>query len=76
MVKIGAIMTENEYEEALSRIEVLMDIPESDSTTKELCMLAVKVECYEDKLYPTLSSKQEEALPFRRKKMGVVQECS
>ena len=71
-MKAGWITTENKYEMALLRIEVLMDMPEYDSVVEELHVLSVAVERYEDKLYPMALPSISEAIQFREEQVGVL----
>jgi len=75
-MKDGQITTEDEYEMALLRTEVLMDMPECDSVVEELRVLAVTVERYEDKLYPMTLPSLSEAIQFRKEQIGVLRKGS
>ena len=75
-MKVGKITTEDEYEMALLRIEVLMDLPECDSVIEELHVLSVAVERYEDKLYPMVLPSISEVIQFREEQVGVLRKGS
>ncbi len=67
------IKTEEDYEKALSRIEVLMgakpDTPEMD----ELELLTALVEMYEDRNYPISPPDPVDAIKFRMEQLGFTQ---
>ena len=75
-MKVEQITTEDEYEMALLRIEVLMDLPECDSVIEELHVLSVAVERYEDKLYPMVLPSISEVIQFREEQVGVLRKGS
>lgn len=75
-MRVGQIITEDGYELALLRIEVLMDMPECDSVIEELRALSVAVEHYEEKLYPTILPSLPEAILFRKEQLGMLPEGS
>ncbi len=75
-MKAGRITTEGEYEMALLRIEVLMDMPECGSVVEELRVLSLAVERYEEKLYPMTLPSLSEAIQFRKEQVGVLKKGS
>lgn len=52
MLDFRPIRTERDYEEALDRVEVLMDAPPDSAEDRELDVLVDLVEEYEDKHFP------------------------
>lgn len=74
-MKARIIKTEADYEEALARIDALMDAdPDSGSDEgKELELLAMLVEQYEDVHYPTDLPSPVEAIKFRMEQAGLKQ---
>ena len=74
-MKPKIIKTEDELEEALERIDVLMDSdpsPESDEG-RELELLAMLVEQYEEVAYPIAKPSPVEAIRFRMDQQGLKQ---
>lgn len=71
---IRPINTEHDYNSALARVEVLMDI-ESRSAAQddELDVLATLVEVYEDRHFPMDAPDPIEAIKFRMEQLGQVQ---
>ena len=65
------IKTEKDYEEALSRIEVLMDAEPDTPEMDELELLTALVEMYEDRHYPMDPPDPVEAIKFRMDQMGL-----
>lgn len=70
MLKV--IKTEDQYEEALSRIYELMqlDLPEDSPLSDELDALALFVEDYERRHYPIAPPSPIEAITFRLEQLG------
>lgn len=64
------IKTENDYNEALSRINVLMDAQSVQSAEDELEVLATLVELYEDEHFPIGKPNPIEAIKFRMEQMS------
>ena len=52
MMKPKVIKTEADYNEALSRIEELMEMEETPEIVEELELIAALVELYEAEVYP------------------------
>ena len=67
------IKTEKDYEEALSRIEGLMDAKPGTQAMDELEPLTALVEMYEDKHYPISPPDPIEAIKFRMDQLGLHQ---
>jgi HTH-type transcriptional regulator/antitoxin HigA len=72
-MKIKAIKTEQDYNEALKRLEVIFhaetDTPEGD----EAEVLSILIEKYEDEHYPIGMPDPIEAIKFRMEQMGMKQ---
>lgn len=67
------IKTEEDYEKALARIEVLMDAEPDTPAIDELELLTALVEMYEDVHYPMDPPDPVEAIKFRMDQMGLSQ---
>lgn len=67
------IKTEKDYQEALSRIEKLMDAQPGSSAMDELELLTALVEMYEDRHYPIGPPDPIEAIKFRMEQLGLTQ---
>ena len=67
------IKTEEDYEKALSRIEVLMDAKLDTPEMDELELLTALVEMYEDQHYPMDTPDPVEAIKFRMEQLGLSQ---
>ncbi len=65
------IKTEEQYEEALGRIEYLMDSPEGDTLQDELELLVLLVEKYEKENYPMELPDPVDAIRFRMEQAGL-----
>jgi len=63
------IKTEEEYEKALSRIEVLMEAKAHTPELDELKLLTALVESYEDLHYPMELPDPEEIIKFRMEQL-------
>jgi HTH-type transcriptional regulator / antitoxin HigA len=70
---IKLIETEKEYQEALYRVDALMDAKPDSTEEKELELLAVLVEKYEDEHYPIKLPDPIEAIKFRMEQEGLTQ---
>ena len=68
---IKPITTEQEYEVALSRIEVLMDAEEGTPEAEEIDVLATQVELYEEEHYPIDFPDPISAIEFRIEQSGL-----
>lgn len=67
------IKTEKDYNDALSRIEELMDAQADTAEAEELELLAALVEMYEERHYPIDSPDPVEAIRFRMEQLGLNQ---
>ena len=67
------IKTEEDYEKALSRIEMLMDVKLDTPEMDELELLTALVEMYEDQHYPMDIPDPVEAIKFRMEQLGLSQ---
>src|SRR6056297_1563828 len=68
------IKTETDYEQALSRIEELMDADAGTPEADELELLATLVEMYEDAHYPIDMPDPVDAIRFRMEQAGLKQQ--
>jgi HTH-type transcriptional regulator/antitoxin HigA len=70
MLKV--IKNEQEYEDALSRVSMLMqmDLDEDSDESNELDILSILVEHYEDKHYPIAVPNPIDAILFRLDQLG------
>jgi hypothetical protein len=57
-----SIISEQEYNKALARAEVLMDAKPNTRESKELELLAIKIELWEDDKYPIDKPKEQDSL--------------
>jgi len=69
----GVIKTEKEYKKALKRAEKLMLLPENSPEDKELELLSLLIEDYENKHYPIEPPDPIEAIKFRMEQQGLTQ---
>ena len=67
------IKNEKDYEEALSRIEQLMDAKAGSAEMDELELLTALVEMYEDRHYPIGLPDPIDAIKFRMEQLGLSQ---
>ena len=65
------IKTEEDYQNALCRIDELMDAEPNTSEGDELELLVTLVELYEDKKYPIDMPDAVEAIKFRMEQLGL-----
>ncbi len=72
-MKPKVIKTEADYDEALSRIEELMEMEETSEVVDELELLATLVELYEAEVYPIPPPDPIDALRFRMEQQGLKQ---
>jgi HTH-type transcriptional regulator / antitoxin HigA len=68
---ITIIKTEKEYEEALARIDVLMDAATGTVQEEELELLTLLVEKYEEDHFPIDTPDPVEAIKFRMEQEGL-----
>src|SRR3990172_1081732 len=71
MMNIKIIKTEAEYEEALARIDSLMDAPPGSPQEDELELLSLLVEKYEEERFPIDPPDPVEAIKFRMEQEGL-----
>jgi HTH-type transcriptional regulator / antitoxin HigA len=69
--RIRPIHSEQDYADALARVEALIDMERSDVEDDELDVLATLVEVYEDRHFPMDSPDPIEAIKFRMKSSGL-----
>ena len=73
MMKPKIIKTEADYDDALSRIEELMEMEETSEVVEELELIATLVELYEAEVYPISSPDPIDAIRFRMEQQGLKQ---
>lgn len=70
MVDIKLIETEEEYNEAVQRLDVLFDAPIGSSEAKEADVLALLINQYEEEHYPIDEPNPEEHKRIRTEETG------
>ena len=70
-MKIKVIKTEDDYQKALERLEVIFDAPIDSIEGDEADILSILIEKYEDEHYPIDSPDPIEAIKFRMEQMGM-----
>jgi HTH-type transcriptional regulator/antitoxin HigA len=70
-MKVKVIKTEEEYNQALKRLEVIFDAPVDSREGDEAELLAVLIENYEDEHYPIEAPDPIEAIKFRMEQMDM-----
>jgi len=70
---IQPIHTEQDYQSALKRIEVIFDAPPGSKEGDELEILGILVDEYEKKRFPIETPKPVEAIKFRMDQLGLQQ---
>lgn len=70
-MNIKPIKTEQDYEQALKRIEQLWDANPNTAEGDELDILVTLVEVYEEKNYPIEAPNPVEAIKFRMEQQGL-----
>ena len=70
---IKPIKTEEDYENALKRLEVIFDAKKDSAEGDELEILGILIEKYEDKHYPIGLPDPIEAIKFKMEQMGYTQ---
>jgi HTH-type transcriptional regulator/antitoxin HigA len=70
-MKIKVIKTEEEYNQALNRLEVIFDAPVDSIEGDEAELLAILIENYEDEHYPIEAPDPIEAIKFRMEQMDM-----
>jgi HTH-type transcriptional regulator/antitoxin HigA len=72
-MKLKPIKTEEDYENALKRLDKIFDAEPGTKEGDELEILALIIEDYEDKNYPISPPDPIEAIKFRMDQMGMKQ---
>jgi len=70
-MKIKVLKTEEDYNQALKRLEIIFDAPEDTPQGDEAELLAVLIEKYEDEHYPIEAPDPIEAIKFRMEQMDM-----
>jgi len=70
-MNIKVLKTENDYEDALERLDQIFDAPENTSEGDEAELLSILIEKYEDEHYPIEAPDPIEAIKFRMEQMGM-----
>jgi len=68
-MKIKVIKTEEDYNKALKRLEIIFDAPADTSDGDEADLLGILIEKYEDEHYPIDPPDPIEAIKFRMEQM-------
>lgn len=70
-MNIKLIKTEEDYQEALARLDVIFDAPLDSPDGDEADILSILIEKYEDEHYPIGPPDPIEAIKFRMEQMGM-----
>jgi HTH-type transcriptional regulator/antitoxin HigA len=70
-MEIKIIKTEEEYNQALKRLEVIFDAPVDSPEGDEAELLSILIEKYEDEHYPIEAPDPIEAIKFRMEQMDM-----
>ena len=70
-MNIKVLKTEEEYNQALKRLEVIFDAAVDSSDGDEADLLGILIEKYEDEHYPIEAPDPIEAIKFRMEQMNV-----
>jgi len=70
-MNIKVIKTEEEYNQALKRLEVIFDAPVDSQEGDEAELLSILIEKYEDEHYPIESPDPIEAIKFRMEQLDM-----
>jgi len=70
-MNIKVIKTEEDYNQALKRLEVIFDAPIDSTEGDEAELLSILIEKYEDDHYPIESPDPIEAIKFRMEQMDM-----
>ena len=70
-MNIKVIKTEEDYNQALKRLEVVFDAPVDSKDGDEAELLSILIEKYEDEHYPIESPDPIEAIKFRMEQMDM-----
>jgi len=71
MMNIKVIKTEEDYNQALKRLEVIFDAPIDSTEGDEAELLSILIEKYEDEHYPIEAPDPIEAIKFRMEQMDM-----
>jgi len=72
-MKIKPIKTENDYQQALKRLEEIFDAKKGTKEGDELEMLGILIEKYEEEYFPIDLPDPVEAIKFRMEQLGYSQ---
>ncbi len=72
-MNINLIKTENDYNQALERLEQIFDAKKGTQEGDELELLGILIEQYEDEKFPIDLPDPIEAIKFRMEQMGYTQ---
>ena len=72
-MNINLIKTENDYNQALERLEVLFDAKKGTQEGDELELLGILIDQYENEKFPIDLPDPIEAIKFRMEQMGYTQ---
>lgn len=70
-MNIKVIKTEEDYNKALKRLEVIFDAPADSKEGDEAELLTILIEKYEDEYYPVDAPDPVEAIKFRMEQMDM-----
>lgn len=70
-MKIKVLKTEEEYNQALERLEVIFDAPVDSQEGDEAELLSILIELYEDEHFPIEAPDPIEAIKFRMEQMNM-----
>ena len=70
-MKIKVLKTEEQYNEALKRFDIIFDAPVDSTEGEEAELLSILIEKYEDEHYPIEAPDPIEAIKFRMEQMGM-----
>lgn len=70
-MNMKVLKTEEEYNQALKRLEVIFDAPADSSEGDEAELLGLLIENYEDEYYPIDTPDPIEAIKFRMEQMSM-----
>jgi len=70
-MQVKVIKTEEEYTQALKRLEVIFDAPADTTEGDEAELLGILIEKYEDEHYPIEAPDPIEAIKFRMEQMNM-----
>jgi len=70
-MNIKVIKTEEEYNQALKRLEIIFDAPADSPEGDEADLLGILIEKYEDEHYPIEAPDPIDAIKFRMEQMNM-----